>query len=234
MCPRTRTRSIAKQAPNWVYVGGGLAAQNQVATGIVDSQYDPERVALPAGTDDPFTHTSYDFTFNIKLDPEYEHLLGTGNFEGQNSETGRLHTERESLTFPSWAWPDRGDRVSLVGSWIWDCDHYQPSGEHTEIHPFRLLWVERNPGGPSRRSAVGRQRGRPLRHICRNRRRTPQAICANQTKGDRAAFKQCLATPVTRCRLRARTSSCCRPERSPRRKRGSSTAWSIGSHPPFR
>lgn len=194
-CVRNTDSIHVKQAPNWVYVGGGLAAQNQVATGIVDSQYDPERVALPAVTDDPFTHTSYDFTFNIKVDPDYEQLLGTGNFEGRGSETGRLHTERESLTFPSWTWPDRGDRVSLVGSWVWDCDHYLPSGEHTEIHPFRMLWVERNPGGPSPRSAVG-DREADLYATFAGTPADTAAICANRTKSDRVAFKQCLATPV--------------------------------------
>ena len=184
-----------KQAPNWVYVGGGLAAQNQVATGIVESQYDPERVALPAGTDDPFTHTSYDFTFNVNVDPESEHLLGTGNFEGQNSETGRLHTERESQTFPSWAWPNRGDRVSLVGSWVWDCDHFQPSGEHTEIHPFRSLWVERNPGGPSPRSAQG-DREADLFVTTTETPADRHAVCALDHKADRPGFQTCVTHDV--------------------------------------
>ena len=112
------------------------------------SEYQPEKAAEPTGTDDPFTHTSYDFTFNVKPDPGYENVLGTGNFEGQSSETARLHNERESATFPMWAWPDRGDRVKLIGSWVWDCDHTTAAGEHTEIHPFRTLWVEREPGRP--------------------------------------------------------------------------------------
>jgi hypothetical protein len=199
-CVRNTDTIHFKQAPNWVYVGGGLGAQNQVATGIVDSQYDPERVALPAGTDDPFTHTSYDFTFNIKVDPEYEQLLGTGNFEGQNSETARLHTERESLTFPSWAWPERGDRVSLIGSWVWDCDHYQPAGEHTEIHPFRLLWLERNPGGPSPRSAQG-DREADLFVTTTETPADRHAVCALDHKADRPGFQTCVTYDVFGQRL---------------------------------
>ena len=194
-CTRDRGSVLTKQVPNWVYVGGGLA-QNQDLTGVVDSQYQPDKAAEPAGTDDPFTHTSYDFTFNVKPDPPYENLLGTGNFEGQSSETARLHTERESLTFPTWAWPDRGDRISLVGSWVWDCDHLTATGEHTEIHPWRVLWVERNPGGSSRRSSSGDREG----DLYVTHAGTPadtQALCAHQTKGDRNAFKQCVATPVT-------------------------------------
>ena len=194
-CARKREDIFLKEVPNWVYVGGGLA-QQQVVTGIVDSQYQPERAAEPTGTDDPVTHTSYDFTFNIKVDPQYEHLLGTGNFEGRGAETARLHTERETATFPVFAWPDRGDRVSLVGSWVWDCDHLTASGEHTEIHPFRVLWVERNPGGPSRRSPAG-DREADLFTTSAGTPADTQAVCANKTKGDRVAFEECLATPVT-------------------------------------
>jgi hypothetical protein len=189
-CARDRGAILTHQVPNWVYVGGSLA-QDRVATGVVDSQYEPDRAAAPTGTDDPFTHTSYDFTFNIEVDAEYEHLLGTGNFEGKSSETGRLHTEREGATFPVFAWPDRGDRVAVVGSWVWDCDHTTASGEHTEIHPFRALWVERNPGGPSPRSAVG-DREADLFVTTAGTPADLQALCGGQHKDDRAGFKQCV------------------------------------------
>jgi hypothetical protein len=182
------------KVPNWVYVGGGVV-QNQVLAGVVDSKYQPEKAAEPTGTDDPLTHTSYDFTFNVKPDPGYENLLGSGNFEGQGAESERLHVEREALTFPTWGWPDRGDRVSMVGSWVWDCDHTTASGEHTEIHPFRLLWVERNPGGPSPRSPAG-DRQADLYASFAGTPADTQAICANRTKGDRDAFHHCLETPV--------------------------------------
>ncbi len=193
-CTRDRGAILTHDVPNWVYVGGDVAS-NQMLTGVVDSQYQPERAAEPTGTDDPFTHTSYDFTFNVKPDPQYENLLGTGNFEGTSEETARLHIERESATFPTWAWPDRGDRVSVAGSWVWDCDHTTAAGERTEIHPFRVLWVERNPGGPSPRSPTG-DREADLFITSEGTPADTQAICANQTKGDRVAFKQCVAHPL--------------------------------------
>ena len=133
----------------------------------------------------------------MKPDAEYEHLLGTGNFEGQSAETARLHIERESLSFPTWAWPDRGDRIALAGSWVWDCDHTTAAGEHTEIHPFRTLWVERNPGGSSPNSKTGDREA----DLWVTEQGTPadtQAVCAQQTKGDRAAFHECVATPVAK------------------------------------
>jgi hypothetical protein len=193
-CARDRGAILTKQVPNWVYVGGGIA-QNQVVTGVVDSQYQPERAAEPTGTDDPFTHTSYDFIFNVKPDPEYENLLGTGNFEGQSSETARLHTERESATFPMWAWPDRGDRIAIVGSWVWDCDHTTAAGEHTEIHPFRSLWVERNPGGSSPRSPAG-DREADLFVTTAGTPADRQAVCGLRFKGDPPGFKACVTYDV--------------------------------------
>ncbi|MFL5900101.1 MAG: hypothetical protein ACJ75S_02735, partial [Solirubrobacterales bacterium] len=195
-CVRDRGAILTKQVPNWVYVGGGLA-QNEFFAGVVDSQYQPERAAEPTGTDDPFTHTSYDFTFNVKPDPEYENLLGTGNFEGQSSETARLHIERESLSFPPWAWPDRGDRIAVAGSWVWDCDHTTAAGEHTEIHPLRVLWVDRNPGGLSPNSKTG-EREADLWVTDQGTPADTQAVCAHQTQGDRAAFHECVAMPVRR------------------------------------
>jgi len=193
-CTRQRGAIFTKDAPNWVYVGGTLDAQNTVLTGVVDSQYQPERAAEPTGTDDPFTHTSYDFTFNVKPDPQYENLMGTGNLEGTSTESARLHIERESATFPMWAWPDRGDRIELVGSWVWDCDHTTAAGEHTEIHPFHALWVERNPGGPSPNSSTG-DREADLFVTSEVTPADTQAECAHDTKGDPAAFKQCVTHP---------------------------------------
>ena len=187
---------LRREVPNWVYVGGNAnEAQQTAVTGVAQSKYAPELAAHPTGVDDPATHTSYDYVFNLRVDQRYGGLLGTANYEGRSDETGRLHTERETGTFPVFAWPDRGDRISLVGSWVWDCDHTGPTGEHTEIHPHRILWVERNPGGPSPRSAAGDREA----DLFATNAATPadtHAICASRTKGDRPAFKQCVATPV--------------------------------------
>lgn len=191
-CARDRGAIFTRDVPNWVYVGGERsAAQLQEVSGMVDSKYEPELAAHPTGVDDPFTHTSYDFVFNVKPDARFGSLLGSANFEGRGQETGRLHVERESATFPVFAWPDRGDRVSLLGSWVWDCDHFAPAGEHTEIHPFRMLWVERK----ASRSSLGDREA----DLFVTDAATPadtQAICAGDTKGDRAAFKRCVATPA--------------------------------------
>ena len=41
--------------------------------------------------------------------------------------------ERESSAFPEWAWPQPGDRVQALGSWVWDCDHYQGAGREDGV-----------------------------------------------------------------------------------------------------
>jgi hypothetical protein len=157
----------------------------------------------PTPVDDPLTHDSYDVILNILPDPAYSALLGgdpqarTGNFEGDGEESGRLHTELEQAAFPTFAWPEQGDRVTVLGSWVWDCGHWEPGGERTELHPFRALWLVRNPGaqgaGPSPRSPYGEAEGDLL--ITTDK--TPagkSSDCAHRAKGDRAAFKQCLAS----------------------------------------
>ncbi len=186
-CARDRGAIFTRDVPNWVYVGGKAdAAQRRRLDGAVDSKYEPELAAHPTGIDDPFTHTSYDFVFNVKPDPEFEPLLGTANFEGQGQESQRIHVERETGSFPTFAWPDRGDRVSMVGSWVWDCDHFAPAGEHTEIHPFRVLWVARN----SRPNAFG-DREADLFVTVTGTPADNSADCAAATKGDRVDFKHC-------------------------------------------
>lgn len=201
-CSRDRGAIFTHLVPNWAYVNdgdhpaSGAPPPQQWAQGVAQSAYDTERSAHPTGVDDPFTHTSYDFIFNLRVDPQDASLLagtqaeGTGNYAGKNEETGRLHVERESGTFPSFAWPDRGDKVAVRGAWVWDCDHAGPTGERTEIHPFHAIFVQRN---PSPNSAYGDAEG----DIFVTSARTPaddQAECAHLTKGDRDAFKSCLGT----------------------------------------
>jgi hypothetical protein len=204
-CTRDRGAIFTHDVPNWVYVNdkdylaNGPSPPEQWAHGVAESAYDPERSAHPTGVDDPFTHTSYDFIFNLDVPLEQGLLAGsaaegTGNYAGKDEETARLHTERETATFPAWAWPTKGDYVALRGNWVWDCDHAGPTGERTEIHPFHTLFVWRHPGGPSPNSPYGESEG----DIFITGASTPadrQAECAHKTKGDRIAFKACVAVP---------------------------------------
>ena len=119
-------------------------------------------------------------------DRAYRGLLGgsaavrTGNFAGHDESTGRVHVEREQGSLPFFAWPEAGDRVAMVGSWVWDCGHWAGGGERTEIHPFRALWVAREAEGDLFLSSDKTFAG-------------VEADCAHLAKGVVAAFRACLS-----------------------------------------
>jgi hypothetical protein len=194
-CGRDLAGLFKKEQPTWVYVNDagapatGPALPPQWARGVVSAS--PAWLgAHPADVDDPVSHDSFDFLVNVEADAPYGFLLGTGNFAADGEETGRLHTEWEEATYAQFAWPEPGDRVELLGSWVWDCGHWQGGGERTELHPLRAVWVQRH--GVSPRSPVGETEG----DLFISTDRTPagaSADCAHRAKGDRAAFKACLA-----------------------------------------
>jgi hypothetical protein len=201
-CTRKTTDLFTLAAPTWVYVGDGQLAATapppapQLARGVVRSGGLPSYFgAHPTPVDDPRTHDSYDVIVNLAADPASAHLLGgdpaakTGNYEGDDEETGRLHMELEQKALPTYAWPEQGDRVEARGSWVWDCGHWLPGGERTEFHPIQALWVDR---GRSPRSPYGDTEG----DLFVTTDKTPagkHSDCAHRTKGDSAAFRLCLA-----------------------------------------
>jgi hypothetical protein len=201
-CGRSRAAEFARLSPGWAYVGdasspaSGPSPAARWLTGVVDANGSAPLDAHPSGGDDPTTHDAFDFNINVLPDVSSADLLGggpaekNGNFEGTGEETGRIHIERESNAFPQFVWPEAGDRVAVMGSWVWDCGHWDPGGERTEIHPYRALWTERS---PSPRSSSGESEG----DLYVSTVATPAgqiAECAHKTKGDQAAYKQCTFT----------------------------------------
>ena len=91
-----------------------------------------------------------------------------------------MHVEREQGSLPFFAWPEAGDRVAMIGSWVWDCGHWAGGGERTEIHPFRAFWVAREAEGDLFLSSDKTFAG-------------VEADCAHLTKGVVTAFRACLA-----------------------------------------
>ena len=158
-CGRDYSAQVRREIPTWVYVNDhdapatGPPPPQQRLEGVVSSRYFPQLASHPTEEDLPTVHRAYDFNFNVLPDRAYRRLLGgdpaarTGNFEGKGTSTGRVHVEREQSALPSFARPEPGDRVAIVGSWIWDCGHWLPGGERTEIHSYRALWVTRSAGG---------------------------------------------------------------------------------------
>jgi hypothetical protein len=153
-------------APELVYVNG--ASQPQWLAGVVAGSVPPV-----AGSD---------FDIDVRPDSSSSFLLAEGS--------ARLRAARDATAFPAFAWPDPGDRVQLLGSWVWNCTKWKPAGERTELHPFRAAWVQRS---VSARSPWGETEG-DVFVSTDSTEAGPVADCALQAKGDQAALAACLAT----------------------------------------
>src|SRR5205814_3611155 len=100
-CRRSNIGIFQHVAPNWVYVDDAGSPANGPpppplwAGGVASAKHRPYAGAYPTGVDDSLTHTSYDFVMNIRVDPQYADLLGTGNFADSSDEQRRLHVEWE-------------------------------------------------------------------------------------------------------------------------------------------
>jgi hypothetical protein len=186
-CQRDTTKIYTGFAPNWVYVNdkdfpsSGPPPAPRWVSGTVKGPLGLLASRI-ASSDDPITHHSYDANIDVTVDNANDYLTGVSR--DATPEQGTIHLERESAYLPFWAWPQPGDSIQALGSWVWDCDHYQGRGEKTEFHPFRALWVQRHSPG---------QGGNVEGDLYVSSDATPagqQAECAHQTKGT-DAFKAC-------------------------------------------
>jgi hypothetical protein len=204
-CGRNYIEQTQRNIPTWVYVGDRKAPATgpppslRRLEGVVDSRYERELAVHPTPEDLPTIHRSYDLNVNVLPDRAYRRLMGgspsvgSGNFAGRGESTARVHVEREQASTPLFVWPEAGDRVAIVGAWVWDCGHWTPRGERTEIHPFQALWVERSRGAPSPTSARGESEG-DLFLSSEKTYAGIEADCAHRAKGVVLAFRACLAT----------------------------------------
>jgi hypothetical protein len=188
-CQRDTTKIYTGLAPNWVYVNdkdypsSGPPPAPRWVSGTVKGPLGLLASRI-ASSDDPITHHSYDVNIDVTVDAQSDFLTGVSR--DSTLEQGTLHLERESASFPDWARPQAGDRIEALGSWIWDCDHYQGRGEKTEFHPFRAAIVVRpvSPRAAPRSTEAD---------VFVSSDATPagrEAQCAHETKGS-DQFKSC-------------------------------------------
>ena len=198
-CERNEASVIQGRSPNWARVGDSTTAATGAppplrwAGGVANSNGLPWYSPHTSGGDLPYSHAGYDFNLDVLLDPADADLIGVSNTAtagAESSEAGRLHTEREAQRLPFFAWPEPGDGVRVLGYWVWDCDHYQPAGERTEIHPIMALWVQRKWSPNSR---TGESEG-DLYLTTDKTEAGKQADCSHKTRHDQTAFKACLAS----------------------------------------
>jgi len=202
-CGRDYLAQTRRDIPTWVYVddrnapAGGPPPPPRRLEGVIGSRYQGHLAVHPTEEDLPTIHRGYDFNFEVLPAKAYENLLAgdpilqTGNFAGAGPSSGRLHVEREQRALPFFSWPEVGDRVTMIGSWVWDCGHWTPGGERTEIHSYRVLWLERAPGRPSPLATRGESEG-DLFLSSDKTYAGVEADCAHRTKGDNPAFRSCL------------------------------------------
>jgi hypothetical protein len=77
-------------------------------------------------------HAYYDWNFYLRVDRQYTYLLSESNLHDYG---GGFECEWDTAFLPSWAWPQEGNRIWMIGRWIYDCGHPQAHGHKTEIHP---------------------------------------------------------------------------------------------------
>jgi hypothetical protein len=123
-----------------------------VAEGIIT----PSKVTV-THHDWPFNHKSHDENFYVKVDPKYTYLVSTAHPQDANGQrTMEMEWEIGSANngitdrFPKEFWPWKGDRVWMIGRWVWDCGHFTatptPHGYQTEIHPpFATAFTRNEP-----------------------------------------------------------------------------------------
>jgi hypothetical protein len=194
-CERNDTTLHTLHSPNWVFVddkdfpAAGPPPPLRAVSGVVKRVADDVHTS---GGDNPVSHASYDLNFDVLVDAADADLVAHTNT------SGGLHSEREEASAPAFVWPEPGDRVSMRGYWVWDCDHFttngEVTGEETEMHPWTALWVERS---LSARSPTGEAEA-DLYLSNDQTEAGKSAECAHRTKHDQNAFNACVrAEPNT-------------------------------------
>lgn len=93
--------------------------------------------------DNPGTHRTYDWNYELFPSPQYNYLFGEG-MKHTKLEKGDLlpflHNETETASFPIAFRPFRGEHTTAIGRYIWDVGHLPVSAE---IHPSHTIIRER-------------------------------------------------------------------------------------------
>lgn len=142
-------RDVAPVLPAWVPIAGTTSVVRDHRTGetrlLADFAGETRTLegilvkSKVTHEDFPFQpwHTYYDWNFHVRVDPQYTYLHSPTNIE--HPYNGELECEWDTAFLPSWAWPQDGDRVWIVGRWIYDCGHPTAHGHKTEIHPPKAI-----------------------------------------------------------------------------------------------
>jgi TolA-binding protein len=135
--------------PQWTHVKPGFNIVQ--AEGIISSSKH-----TVVHHDWPFNHKSHDNNFKVTLDKDYTGLASVNHPKNEDGlrKMGmewEIGTANTGITdrFPKLLWPWEGDRVWMLGHWVWDCGHFDPvhlNGWKSEIHaPFATAFARNEP-----------------------------------------------------------------------------------------
>jgi len=85
-------------------------------------------------------HFYYDWNYYVEVDKQYFYLNSPANhgFDKLKSKA-IMECEWDTNFLPEWAWPMFGDRVKIIGRWIYDCGHPENGKHRSEIHPPKAV-----------------------------------------------------------------------------------------------
>jgi hypothetical protein len=100
--------------PEWAPIRNGqtVDADPVLISGTVEDMHGQ------SSGDFPSTHALSDVVIDVRVDPEHENKVATGN-----DEEHILAFEWEAGAYPDWAWPGVDDRIYGLGRHIFDCGH---------------------------------------------------------------------------------------------------------------
>lgn len=137
--PGIFTKELGGVLPAWVPAAGStprdqnpshadFAGETRTVEGILARSH-------ITSNDFPFKpwHTFYDWNFHVRFDKQYTYLTSPANREGE------IECEWDTAFLPIWAFPQDGDRVWIVGRWVYDCGHPENNLHKSEIHPPKAI-----------------------------------------------------------------------------------------------
>ena len=136
--------------PQWVTV-----KPYPYETVVAEGEITPSRIHV-AHHEWPFNHKSHDSAFHVKLDKQYTGLASVNHPKDENGQytmemEWEIGTANTGITdrFPKSFWPWIGDRVWMMGRWVYDCGHFDTlhlNGWQSEIHPpFATAFTRNEP-----------------------------------------------------------------------------------------
>lgn len=132
-------KKFGEVVPSWVSASLHSDLQGKSKTRTIEGILTLSKMTH---TDFPFQpwHFYYDWNYYVAVDKQYFYLNSPVNHDfNDSSKTATIECEWDTHFLPNWAWPMFGDRVKVIGRWIYDCGHPEKGKHKSEIHPPKAV-----------------------------------------------------------------------------------------------